>query len=141
MSAYAATKAGVEALCNALRVEVAHHGVTVGAVHPAWVSTPMVAEGHDLTAFRRLRAAMPSALRRDLGLDEAAELIATGLAERRDRVYVPGWVRLLRWLRTPLHTRGAERDMRKAMPQIEAAFHADLSEHGTALASARQRHR
>ena len=32
LSAYCATKSGVEALCNSLRVELAHHQVTVGCI-------------------------------------------------------------------------------------------------------------
>ncbi len=135
MSAYAASKSGVEAVCNALRIELAHHGVTVGTMHPSWVATPMVAQGQELSAFRRLRQAMPPPLRRDLSLDQAAELLAVGLEQRRDRVFVPGWIRLLRWLRTPLHTRGAERDMRLAMPEIETAFLTDVAARGVAGAS------
>lgn len=127
MSAYAASKAGVEALCNSLRVELAHHGVTVGVMHPSWVGTPMVRNGEQFSAFRRLRAALPPPLRNELSVEDAAALLAHGLAERRDRVYVPGFVRLMRWLRTPLHTRVMERDMRQAMPEMEQAFVADMA--------------
>ena len=44
MSAYAATKAAVEAMSNSLRIEVAHHGVDVGTIHPTWFDTDMVRE-------------------------------------------------------------------------------------------------
>jgi NAD(P)-dependent dehydrogenase (short-subunit alcohol dehydrogenase family) len=37
MSAYAASKAALEAMCNSLRLEVAHHGVQVASVHPTWI--------------------------------------------------------------------------------------------------------
>src|SRR3954453_23296489 len=40
--AYNASKAGVEHLANALRLEVAHHGVMVGTAHPSWIDTPLV---------------------------------------------------------------------------------------------------
>ncbi len=139
MSAYSATKSGVEAMCNSLRVEVAHRGVTVGAIHPSWVATPLVSRGEESAAFRRLRAAMPPPLRRDMPLAEAAEQVARGICERRARVYVPGFVRLMRWLRTPLHSMLGERDMRRAMPQIEAAFAEDVAVHGTAGASMSER--
>ncbi|TQC44024.1 SDR family NAD(P)-dependent oxidoreductase [Rhodococcus sp. WS4] len=41
---YTASKAGVWALCNSLRLEFRHLGVTVGSVHPAFFKTPMVDE-------------------------------------------------------------------------------------------------
>ncbi len=64
MSAYAAAKAGVEAICNALRIEVAHHGVDVATIHPSWIDTPMVQEGQESRAFTRLRAGLPPPLNR-----------------------------------------------------------------------------
>lgn len=135
MSAYCATKAGVEALCNSLRIELAHHGVTVGAIHPSWVATPLVAGGETRAAFRALRAALPPPLRKDMPLPEAAEAIARCIAERRERAYLPGFVRAIRWLRTPLHTTIGERDLRRAAPAIEAAFADFAAEHGAAAAS------
>src|SRR3954469_2344510 len=45
MSAYAASKAGVEAMCNSLRIELDAHGVEVGTIHPSWIATTMVNEG------------------------------------------------------------------------------------------------
>jgi NAD(P)-dependent dehydrogenase (short-subunit alcohol dehydrogenase family) len=127
LSAYAATKAGVEAMCNSLRVEVAHHGVTVGCIHPSWIATPMVLDAEALVVFRTLRAMLPPPLRRDMPLAEAAERIARGIAERRERLYLPGFVRLFRWLRTPLRSAVGERDMRRAMPEVERAFAADVA--------------
>jgi NAD(P)-dependent dehydrogenase (short-subunit alcohol dehydrogenase family) len=135
MSAYAATKAGVEAMCNALRIEVAHHGVTVGAIHPSWVATPMVSDGEQFQSFRLLRSAMPAPLRRDMPVAEAAELIARAIAERRDRAYLPRFIGLLRWLRAPLHTTLGERDMRRVMPALEQAYAADVAAGGLRGAS------
>ncbi|CED92051.1 Short-chain dehydrogenase/reductase SDR [Actinomyces succiniciruminis] len=42
-SSYAASKAGVVALCDSLRLELAGSGVTVGSVHPTFFDTPMQA--------------------------------------------------------------------------------------------------
>lgn len=39
---YAASKAGVLALCNSLRLEVKHLGVGVGTLHPTFFKTPMM---------------------------------------------------------------------------------------------------
>jgi NAD(P)-dependent dehydrogenase (short-subunit alcohol dehydrogenase family) len=135
MSAYSATKSGVEAMCNSMRIELAHHGVTVGAIHPSWVATPLVHNAEQLTAFKRLRAALRGPLARDMPLAAAADIVARGLCERRDRVYAPGYVRFIRWLRTPMHSTIAERDFRQAMPEIERAFASDVAIHGVGKAS------
>src|ERR1044072_5205893 len=42
MAPYDASKAGVEQFANAVRFEVAHHGVGVGCAHMAWIDTPLV---------------------------------------------------------------------------------------------------
>jgi NAD(P)-dependent dehydrogenase (short-subunit alcohol dehydrogenase family) len=39
---YAASKAGVWAMCNSLRLEVKHLGVGVGSFHPTFFKTPMM---------------------------------------------------------------------------------------------------
>lgn len=141
LSAYCVAKSGLEAMCNSLRMEVAHLGVSVGCIHPSWVATPMVAEGEALSAFRRLRAALPTPLRADLALARAAKQIARGIAQRRARVYVPGYVRIMRWLRTPLHSALGERDLRRAMPEIAAAWRQDVATRGLAAASLSPRQR
>jgi NAD(P)-dependent dehydrogenase (short-subunit alcohol dehydrogenase family) len=135
LSAYSATKAGVEAICDALRIEVAHHGVTVGAIHPSWVATPLIDRAEQSSAFKRLRASMRGAFGRDMPLADAAAIIARGIAERRRHVYAPGYVRLVQGLRTLLHTELGERDFRRAMPEIEQAFAQDVATLGAAQAS------
>src|SRR5438874_624163 len=64
LSAYAATKAGVEAMCNSLRLELAHRGVDVATIHPSWIDTDMVREANEKPAFKRLREAMRPPFRR-----------------------------------------------------------------------------
>lgn len=134
MSAYAASKAAVEAMCNAWRIELAAHGVGVGALHASWVSTPLMTEGALHPAFARLRATMPALLNRETAPAEAARRIADGMAQRKARIWVPGWVRVLYALRALLHTRAAERELRRAAPDIERLFRDGLPSHG-ALAS------
>jgi len=43
-TAYTASKAGVWALCDSLRVELRHHNVSVGSLHPTFFKTPMMDE-------------------------------------------------------------------------------------------------
>jgi NAD(P)-dependent dehydrogenase (short-subunit alcohol dehydrogenase family) len=134
MSAYAASKAGVEAMCNAWRIELAAHGVGVGVIHAAWVRTPLVEEGALHPAFRRLRATVPRAFDLELGADEAACAMVDGIARRERRIFVPARVRWLHRLRAWLHEPRAERGLLRAMPEIERHYLEGLAAEG-ALAS------
>lgn len=135
MSAYAASKAAVEAMCNAWRIELAAHGVSVSALHASWVSTPLMEEGALHPAFSRLRATMPGFLNGEVSANAAASTILDGLADRRSRIWVPGWVRWLHVLRALLHTRVAERALRQAAPELERLYLQGLAESGPAASS------
>lgn len=126
MSAYAASKAAAEAMCNSWRIELAHHGVAVTCIHPLWVTTPMVERGRDSLAFARLRLSMAAPLRTETPLDVAAPIIADGILARRRRVFVPGWVRWIFALRAALHTRPFESDQLAAAPELEPLYLEDL---------------
>lgn len=71
MSAYAASKAAVEAMCDSWRIELAHHGVDVTCIHPLWVTTPMVERGRASHAFARLRQAMAGPMGRETPLGKS----------------------------------------------------------------------
>src|SRR4029450_5709210 len=45
MSAYCASKSGVEAFAHSLRTEMAHHGVDVGVAYLYWTDTHMTRGG------------------------------------------------------------------------------------------------
>jgi len=136
LSAYAASKAAEEAMCNAWRIELAAHGVNVCALHASWVRTPLMDEGALHPAFARLRATMPQAMNQAMAPEAAARLIMQGLAARRSRIWVPGWVRWLYLGRALLHTAVAERTLRKAAPELEALYQQVLAESGPAASSA-----
>ena len=135
MSAYAASKAAIEAMCDAWRIELAAHGVAVGVIFPTWVTTPLVSEGALHPAFVRLRATMPGPLGREIPAARAAALIADGIARRDRRVWVPGWVRMLHWLRALLHTPMAERELLRAAPEMEAHYLQGLAQAGVLASS------
>jgi len=126
MSAYAASKAAAEAMCDSWRIELAHHGVAVTCIHPLWVTTPLVERGRGSRAFARLRQAMSGPMGRETSLDVAAALIADGILEGRRRVFVPAWVRWLFVLRSLLHTRPLEREPLAAAPELEALYLEDV---------------
>ena len=122
VSAYAASKAAVEAMSNAWRIELAAHGVGVGVIHASWIKTPLVTEGNMHPGFRRLRATMPAALNREVKPEQAARMIADGFERRARQIWVPGWVKALHWLRAFLHSPLGERNMLRAAPEIERLF-------------------
>ena len=134
MSAYAASKSAVEAMGNSWRIELAAHKVDVGLVHAGWVSTPLVTEGALHPGFVRLRATMPGPLNSETSPADAARAIVRGMERRLSRIWVPGWLRLLFALRALLHLPFAERELRRAAPEIEAFYLEGLEAEG-ALAS------
>jgi NAD(P)-dependent dehydrogenase (short-subunit alcohol dehydrogenase family) len=102
-SAYAASKAGVEMLALAYRQEVAHLGVTVGIIHPAFIDTDLVRGADaDLPSFQKLRARLPYPGTVTTSVDLAATAIVRGLVRRRSRVYVPRAVVVANWAKAAL---------------------------------------
>jgi short-subunit dehydrogenase len=90
MAAYCASKAGVNALLDALRVELAPLDIAVTTICPAWINTPMACAAN-LPGFIRL---MP--------VEDAARRILAALRKRRAFYAFPmgaAWQgRLLRYL-------------------------------------------
>jgi NAD(P)-dependent dehydrogenase (short-subunit alcohol dehydrogenase family) len=89
MAGYCASKAGLNALMDSLRVELEPHGIAVTTVCPGWVRTPMTA---------KLNLAIPNMLE----VEEAVRRMLAGIRRRRPLVTFPRSdafrVRLLRWL-------------------------------------------
>jgi NAD(P)-dependent dehydrogenase (short-subunit alcohol dehydrogenase family) len=134
MSAYAASKSAVEAMGNSLRIEMASHKVGVGVVHAGWVRTPLVTEGALHPGFVRLRATMPGPMNSETSAEDTARVIVQGMLQRKRRVWVPGWLRILFALRSLLHMPFAERELLRAAPDIEKIYLEGLEAEG-ALAS------
>lgn len=134
MSAYAASKSAVEAMGNVLRIELAAHQVGVGVMYAGWVSTPLVTEGALHPGFVRLRATMPGFLNQEISAQETARAVVAAMAQRKRRIFLPSWLRILFALRALLHMPLAERELIKAAPEIEASYLEGLASEG-ALAS------
>ncbi len=140
MSAYSASKAGVEAMCNSLRSEVAHLGVDVASIHPTWIDTDMVREGDESQrAFHRLREAMPPPFKRTYPVERAVADIVAGFEQRRRRICTPRFVQLAHVLRPALTSRIFERDQLAAAADIERLFQQELAERGAEGASVSER--
>ena len=125
MAPYDMSKAGNEHLANALRLEVAHLGVSVGSAHMSWIDTALVRDSKaDLPAFDRLLAALPWPLNKTTSVDKCASAFVKGIEGRKSHVYCPRWVGLMRWLKPVLSTPIGELPVRKAaaelVPQMDA---------------------
>jgi NAD(P)-dependent dehydrogenase (short-subunit alcohol dehydrogenase family) len=129
MSAYCTTKAGVEAMANSLRIEVAHRGVDVGVAYFSWIDTEMVRGADARPTFQYMRSQLKGPAGRTYPVADAAAAVVKGVEARARIVTAPGWVRFLLPLRGLLQ-RAAERDVQAQMPEIERRWEADLERLG-----------
>jgi NAD(P)-dependent dehydrogenase (short-subunit alcohol dehydrogenase family) len=102
MAAYSASKAGVEAMADALRTEVKHLGVDVGTAYFSWIGTDMVTGAEETPAGQRMRAELRGPLATTYPPAKAADAIVRGIDERRRIVVTPGWVRPMIAMKTAL---------------------------------------
>ncbi|MGW2346941.1 SDR family oxidoreductase [Streptomyces sp. NPDC001661] len=98
LSAYCASKAGVESLSHSLRAELPPRGVGVGIAYLNWTDTGMIRD----TSLRELREQLPPPARRVRSPDDVAARLASAIERRVVSVYVPGWLRPLQVVRTGL---------------------------------------
>lgn len=99
LGTYCASKAAVEQLANALRLEVAHRGVAVGSAHPTWLDTDLVRASDELQSVKEARGRLLGPLGTTTSPTECAEALADAIARRRRRVYVPSSLAALQTLR------------------------------------------
>ncbi|WP_433621670.1 SDR family oxidoreductase [Nocardia sp. CA-120079] len=139
MAAYDASKAGIEHFANALRLEVAHHGVDVGSAHMSWIDTPLVRESFaDLPAVGRALAALPKPIRKTTSVQKCAARFERGIGRRARRINVPAWVGALRWLRPLLQLHSAERAGSKTTPAWLPDMDAEVAGLGRSLSARTQ---
>ncbi|MBH5338310.1 SDR family oxidoreductase [Streptomyces pactum] len=122
MSAYCASKAGVESLAHALRAEFAHRGVGVGIGYLNWTDTDMIRDGDHHAVLRELRGHMPWPARRVLPADVVATRLVHQIERRRPALYVPGWLRGVQAVRAALPavvTRVSSRDLPRLIEEGE----------------------
>jgi NAD(P)-dependent dehydrogenase (short-subunit alcohol dehydrogenase family) len=89
LGAYCASKAGVEALADALRIELASSGARVGVAYFAELDTDMTERGFGTKAAEKVKA---RAFTRVAPLEVGVKAIERGIARRSRRVVAPGWV-------------------------------------------------
>ncbi|MGY4712089.1 SDR family oxidoreductase [Mycolicibacterium sp. CBM1] len=136
LAPYHASKAAVEHFANALRLEVAHHGVDVGSAHMSWIDTPMVRDAKsDLSSFAEMLAKLPNPLGKTTSVDKCGQAFVRGIEHRARRVNVPGWVGAFRWLRPVLSTPLGERPINALTPSILPKMDAEVAALGRSTSS------
>jgi NAD(P)-dependent dehydrogenase (short-subunit alcohol dehydrogenase family)/alkylhydroperoxidase family enzyme len=89
LGAYSAAKAGVEALADSMRGELALSGARVGVAYFAELDTDMTRRGFGTEAAKLLDV---QRFRRVAPLSAGVDAIERGVRRRSRRVFAPGWV-------------------------------------------------
>ncbi|MFJ8857914.1 SDR family oxidoreductase [Streptomyces sp. NPDC102451] len=102
MSAYCASKAGVESFAHSLRAELAHEHVGVGIGYLNWTDTDMIRGVDQHPVLRELRAHMPRPARKVYPAETVARHMARAVERRSAAAYVPGWLRATQLVRAAM---------------------------------------
>ena len=129
MSAYAASKAAVEAFSNSLRGEVAHLGVGVGVAYFSWIDTEMVRGADDNPATQFMRAKLRGPAGKTYPVSLAGESVAEGVERRARRIIVPRNFRMLLYLRM-LVARLTEMSASRDVPQFVRMLEEEADKRG-----------
>ncbi|MFB8209240.1 MULTISPECIES: SDR family oxidoreductase [unclassified Streptomyces] len=122
MSAYCASKSGVEAFAHSLRAEVGYKGVKVGVGYLSWTDTDMVRGADEDDVMRDLRKRLPWPTNRTYPLGPAVDRIVAGIERRSAHVYAQWWLRGMQSVRGYLPTLigvVGQREMRRFGPRME----------------------
>lgn len=130
MGPYTASKAGVEALTDALRMEVAPHGASVGCAYFGFIDTDLVRASYAQPAARLMNEAVPGFLKNPLPLSTAVDAIERGIARRSPRVWTPRWVGAAIALRGVIQPLSERRALRAQGRLSEAMRLADAANEG-----------
>jgi NAD(P)-dependent dehydrogenase (short-subunit alcohol dehydrogenase family) len=111
---YAMSKAAVEQLGRALRVELVQHGASVSVAYFGFIDTEMVHRAIDQDPLAdQMLSSLPGPLRKRLPASVAGEAIVRGIELRQPRIIRPRrWTAMsvLRGIVGPLGDARAERD-------------------------------
>jgi NAD(P)-dependent dehydrogenase (short-subunit alcohol dehydrogenase family) len=141
MTAYCASKSGVEAYAHCLRAEVAHRGVRVGVGYLSWTDTDMVRGADQEEVMRELRQRLPWPANRTYPLGPTVDRLVAGIERRSAHVYGQGWLRGMQGVRgylPGLIGRVGAREMRRFAPRLQGMRTGLVGAGGSADEQARQ---
>ncbi len=92
MGPYAASKAGVEAFTNSLRIELAPTGARAGCAYFGFIDTDIVRGGLDHPSSKVMQEMLPPFARESAPLSAAVDAIDRGIERRSGRVWAPRYV-------------------------------------------------
>ncbi|MFF4212481.1 SDR family oxidoreductase [Streptomyces sp. NPDC001796] len=121
MTAYCASKSGVEAYAHSLRAEVAHRGVRVGVGYLSWTDTDMVRGADQDEVMRELRQRLPWPSNKTYPLGPAVDRLVAGIERRSTHVYGQAWLRGMQAVRGYLPgiiATVGQREMRRFEPRL-----------------------
>ncbi|HTZ62560.1 MAG TPA: short-chain dehydrogenase/reductase [Solirubrobacteraceae bacterium] len=119
MGPYTATKAGVEALSDALRMETYPSGARVGCAYFGFIDTDLVRAAYAQPATEAVNRQTPAFLRNPAPLSTAIDAIERGIERRSPRVWAP------RWVGTALALRGLVQSLTELRTRRDAAALSD----------------
>lgn len=135
MAAYAASKAGVEAFTNALRIETSVTRARIGCAYFGFIDTDIVRGSFAQPSSAQMRGMLPAFLREPAPLALAIDAIERGVERRSARLWAPryvGPVLALRGVLQPLSEwqmqRFGRKDLVEALRLADPATGADRVE-------------
>ncbi|WP_367042819.1 SDR family oxidoreductase [Streptomyces sp. Je 1-332] len=123
MTAYCASKSGVEAYAHCLRAEVGYKGVKVGVGYLSWTDTDMVRGADENDVMRELRQRLPWPSNKTYPLGPAVDRIVAGIERRSSHVYAQWWLRGMQGIRGYLPGvigSVGQREMRRFEPRLSS---------------------
>ena len=94
-SSYAASKAGVWAMCDSIRLELRHLGVGVGSVHPTFFPTPMMDNLLADSAGSHIWDGNKGGFWKMVTLESVVAAIVEGIERRSDMIVAPKRIGLI----------------------------------------------
>ncbi|WP_030745179.1 SDR family oxidoreductase [Streptomyces sp. NRRL S-31] len=144
MSAYCASKSGVEAYAHSLRAEVGHQGVRVGVGYLSWTDTDMVRGADQDDVMRELRQRLPWPSNKTYPLGPAVDRLVAGIERRSAHVYGQWWLRGMQGVRGYLPAligTVGQREMKRFAPRLQGMSSGLVGAGGAADEAARATHR